>query len=124
MFRLAENELIFSEDGDNFFMTTEEKIEQKVEFMNHATRFWLAMKFYRWNEIDFKPNTEIQSNYSKNKICQLLDFGRSHVKKYAGKIPGNVTVCEEMIKNRYLTPMECNPKKYKRYFEQLGYFFE
>lgn len=120
IFRLAENELIFSVDGDNFFMKTEEEIKQKVKSMNHATRFWLALKFYRWNVKDFEPNTEIQSKYSKNKMCQLLGLGRSHVKKHATNIPRDGTVFEEMEKFQYLTPMELSPKKYKKYLEKHG----
>lgn len=46
MFRLAEIDKIFGEKADMFFMGSVETINQEVKHMNHATRYWLGVKFF------------------------------------------------------------------------------
>lgn len=65
MLRMAEIEDVFGVSADIFFQRSKNEIKQIVMNMNHATRFYLGVKFYRENKIDFESNCEIKIDYSK-----------------------------------------------------------
>lgn len=123
MFRLAEVNDIIGKEADDFFMESVEVINQKVAKMNHATRFWLGVKFCRRNELDFQGNV-IESKYSISNIARLLDIDRCIIARFAHEIPETETILAAIQKRKYLTLIECNPKNEKAYFETHASNFE
>lgn len=131
MFRLAEVDKIFLEKADTFFMGSVKTINQEVKLMNHATRYWLGVKFFRMNEIDFQPNEKMQNKYSQVQMSRLLGIERSTIAKCVARISKNAEIIEEIKKKKFLSPIECRPKNQKAYFrsyasnfEDLGQYFK
>lgn len=97
---MGEVSKIIGKTSDKFFMRSEKEVKRSVANMNHATRFYLAFKFYRQNQLDFEPNANIETNFSKLKICQLLGIGRSLVHKFVSKMGSEVSIENVMKKKK------------------------
>lgn len=127
MFYAAETSKIFGPDADRFFMNSEDEIRKRVKKMNHATRFYLAAKFYRRNSADFETNARIESKFSKKKCCDLMGIVESSLKD-ACRITLKDERLEKFIESKnYLSPVEFNPqfsrvffKKYASNYDQLN----
>lgn len=124
MMRLAEVDQIIGEKADNFFMQPVENIKHEIRIMNHSTRFWLGVKFFRMNKLDFLPNANISKLYSQNEMSSLLGIERSLLGKSVGKIPKYESIIDVIKKRRYLSPIECNPRNKQPYFRKYASNFE
>lgn len=127
MFRAAEMTKIFGPNADRFFMDSEDEIRKKVKSMNHATRFYLAAKFYRRNSADFETDAKIESNFSKKKSCDLLGIVEQSLKSACRTMIKREGLREFIVGKNYLSPVEFNPqcsrvffKKYATNYEQLN----
>lgn len=126
MFFAAETKKIFGREADKLFTKSEEEIKKFLLKTCHATRFYLAVKFYRRLNVDFETNAEIRSNYSKEKICEMLGVVTSSIKSFC-----RITLKDQDLKifmksRHYLSPVEFNPvyskvfyRKYASNYEQL-----
>lgn len=127
MYLPAETSKIFGPDGDNLFTKRKREIKRLVKRMNHATRFYLAVKFYRRNSADFETNVKIESKFSKKKCCELLGIVYNSLKDICRKQMKDNNLEEFMKSKRYLSPVEFNPqfsraffKKYATNYDQLN----
>lgn len=127
MYFAAETSKIFGPDGDNLFTKRKREIKRLVKRMNHATRFYLAVKFYRRNSADFETNAKIESKFSKKKCCELLGIVYNSLKDICRKQMKDKNLEEFMKSKRYLSPVEFNPqfsraffKKYATNYDQLN----
>lgn len=122
---LTELNQVLGENADKLFQNSEEIVRKRVKELNHATRFWLSIKFYRMDKIDFKKNTKIKSNYSKRKMCMLLGIGENIVKNFVGNTRNKEKSVTELMKYyRYLSPVERNPVRHEAYFKIHASNFE
>lgn len=126
MFRVAEIDKIFGHEVDKLFTKSEEEIKTFLLKECHATRFYLATKFYRRLNVDFETNDEIQCNFSKEKICEMLGVISSSIKSFCRKTLKDQGLKAFMKSRNYLSPVEFNPvyskafyRKYASNYEQL-----
>lgn len=120
MIRLAETEKIIGKEADNLFNNSVDMIKQKVIGMNHATRFWLGVKFFRLNKLDFQQEKVMEIQYSMTEIGKLLGISRYVILKFVQKIPKNESILNLMRSKRYMSPVECNPLYYESYFKKYA----
>lgn len=127
MYYLADVHKIIGKESDISFDQSEMEIKRKIKQMNHATRFYLCVKFCRRNEIDFEPGYKQKFTHSIRKICYSTSIGVSSINKYLKfKLPKDRSIYVEMKRNRYFSPVELKPinheiffKKYASNYEQL-----
>lgn len=124
MYRVADISKIFGPDADKFFMKSEDEIKKKVKHMNHATRYYLAVKFYRRNSEDFEMNARIESKFSKKKCCNLLGIVEQSLKSACRKIIKRVRLIEFIRSREYLSPVEFNPQYSKFFFKKYAINYE
>lgn len=112
-------------NSDYFFLKSRQEIIQKVKYMNHATRFFLAVKFVRKNPCDFSTNVKIQSNFSQNEICRLLEVQYGSVDRYITNMnTDNLSINKAMEKTNYMTPTEFNPLRFEQFFKNYASNYE
>lgn len=88
--------------------------------MNHATRFWLAVKFYRLHSNDFESNSTMKVNFSKAHICNLIGIRRNVIDQFVSTLKETDFVQNLMKINKYLSPVELEPRKYEQVFKQYA----
>lgn len=111
---------VISKKADNLFLKDERKIRHRIRRMCHATRFWLAVKLYRMQRIDFISRRCIDVKYSKHEICRIIGVSRESVANYVAKIAKTDSVSDLMKKNNYLSPIEVNPKRHESFFKRYA----
>lgn len=84
-----------------FFEQSVESINNVISNMNHATRFWLAVKFSK----------NVPKNYTKVSITELFEICRGSVTKFLAD--GNTKNCDYTDYDG-LTPLESNLSSVKR----------
>lgn len=114
---MAETTKIIGRTADLMFSKSKVEIRRLVKDMNHATRFWLAVKFYRMLKIDFRNIRNAPNMFSKKQMCELLGIGHGVIKVFSNK-PNvkNKSVLELMKMNKFLSPVERQPKRHEYYF--------
>lgn len=121
MLRMADMSKIFGVNGDKFFEKSEKEIKQAVKYMDHATRFYIGVKFYRKLDLDFEPNANVIIKYTKSDICNLLGINRTIIKKFlARRKHEKESVKVIMKKMNYLSPVEFRPKLNEKFFEKYA----
>lgn len=117
MIFMAAPGLIFGPTSDRFFMKSREKIRELVTTFDHATRFYLACKFLRRNELDFEGKSKMECNYSNAEVCKLLGVGRCSINNFVSKLSKDQKLIDVMKNNRYLSPIENNPKRHENFYQ-------
>lgn len=121
---MADLNLLFGKKTDKLFTKNREKISNKIKKMNHATRFWLACKFLRLNKLDFEDDSKMRVKFSAAEICELLGVGRGSILNFVSKLNVDVSLKETLESKRYLSPVECNPKKHEIFFKKFASNYE
>lgn len=121
---MAEASDIISKKADEFFDQGEDRIREKVCKMNHATRFWLAVKFFRFNKCDFEPNAVMTLKYSQRKMCNILGVGYPSIMKYVYNLREKDTVVDLMKSKKYMSPVEFDPKRHEGFFKNYASNYE
>lgn len=120
MLRFAEPKKIFGPDADKLFTRSEEEIEKFISKMDHATRFYLAVKFYRRSSLDFEENNEFQCNFSKERICKILGVVSSTIKSFCRKTLKKQALKNFMESKNFLSPVEFNPRQSEPFFKKYA----
>lgn len=118
MCRMADTSLILASEMDSFFTLSESDIFQKIKLMNHATRTYLAVRFFRQNVLDFEATPK--SNYSLSKICSLLDVSETSIRRLKKQFQENESLKDFMKRNKFMTSIELNPRSHKYYFKRYA----
>lgn len=96
MYRMADMNFVLGRDMDTFFTLDEPEIIEKVKFMNHSTRTYLAVKIVRQSPLDFEE--KYKSKFSLNKVYELLNVSNSSIRKIVGLIEENQSLKDFMQK--------------------------
>lgn len=115
---------VVSASADQFFTNTEDEIRRQVKTMNHATRFWLGVKFHRLNANDFEANAIIAGNYSKSQVCAFIQIKRYIFDGFISTLNETDSVRELMETFKYLSPVELHPRRYEEYFKKYAENYE
>lgn len=113
---------VFGKEADKFFFLSKEIRNLKVSSMNHAIRFWLAVKFCRLNSLDFEPGSIFPLNYTQRAICKIFDVGYASIRKFLSKLKEDDTIASLMKRANYMSPVENKPKRHKSYCHILKLF--
>lgn len=124
MLRMADLTKIFGETADAFFTRSEMEIRKSVKYMNHATRFYLAVKFCRRNKLDFVSSTEIRTHYMNLSMCELLEVGRNVICNFINKTYKDDSIEKIMKKYNYLSPVEFKPLLQEKFFKKFATNYE
>lgn len=125
---------VLSRTADKLLDLKKDKLIEEVRKMNHATRYWLAVKFCRMNKNDFQQK-KLPKKISQRQVCKLLGVTYPSIYQFLQrKVNETDSVSGLMRRYRYLSPAELNPtlnethiRKYASNFKQLlkaGYFGE
>lgn len=102
---MADMTQILGKNSDSFFEKNEEYIRKRIRNMNHSTRFWLGVKFYRMNENDFESYSSMRSDYTKAKMARMLGIGIGSIKMFLGnKQNKNVSILNLIKAHKHLSP--------------------
>lgn len=94
----------------NSFLNSDRKVLQtKIQDLNHATRFWTAIKLFE--DID----ANIFKKYKKAQVCKLLGVNRTSLINFQTRNKGKN--CADF---RYLSPIECEYKKHLSFFARFA----
>lgn len=112
---------------DDFFHAPLSEIREKIRYLDHATRFFLAVKFLRRKSIDFTSNVVIQTKFSQVMICKLLEVQRGSVGRYITDLDNAETLVplEKAMKNtHFMSPVEYNPRRFESFFKKYATNYE
>lgn len=108
------DEDVMNKIDQSFFEQSAESIKNIISNMNHATRFWLAVKFSK----------NVPKNYTKVSITELFEICRCSVTKFLAD--SNTKNCDYTDYDG-LTPLESNLSSVKRkhkFFESSAINYE
>jgi hypothetical protein len=124
MMYLADLSKIVGPSSDRFFNRTENEVKRLVKPLNHATRYYLGLKFWRRNEIDFEKGFEIDIGFSKVKTSRLLGIHEDVFRKFVLKMDKTKRIIDVMEKYGQLSPVEFRPRCKEYYFRDYAKNYE
>lgn len=113
---------IVSMKADKFFELREDKLMEEIRIMNHATRYWLAVKFCRLDKKDFQRGAALTRRYSKRKTCRLLGVTYGSIYKFLNsKMKQTDSIADVLKKYKYLSPAEFKPNYNQHHIRESGH---